>query len=394
MLLEEAKKTEFSPEEKKFLEDYKSGYVNSSIKEEKYYYTSEAMEFGTTKDPELNEMVNVIPPPLIQEPPTTTKEKIDYSSYTVVQLKEICRDRGLPVSGTKAVLIERIESDDDEESTVVSSAPASSTIDQSYQDTNVNNYNQQLSGKEHIRKYLVDLIKYYIVESRGYASSRDVGRFLATNRATSSESMTALQELKENFGGVAAFLNQQSNTFMTVREASDGDPSNFSFGIKLREVKLGAVAGGPPGPPGPPSYSNNNNRDRGGGNNFTDQRQAQGLTVQLPNHKKDEEIISAHVESLIREYLQASGGEASSRNIGRYLAANSAAPNTDPNMSFGGAGAGGKTSALKQMKYTFGSLANYLAKKEDVFLFIRDNFQSGRGGIDPPSEHDFGVRLK
>jgi hypothetical protein len=30
-------------------------------------------------------------------------------SQTVAELKEMCKDRGLPVSGTKAVLIERLE---------------------------------------------------------------------------------------------------------------------------------------------------------------------------------------------------------------------------------------------------------------------------------------------
>lgn len=36
----------------------------------------------------------------------------DYSDWTVVALREECRDRDLPVSGTKKTLIARLEDDD------------------------------------------------------------------------------------------------------------------------------------------------------------------------------------------------------------------------------------------------------------------------------------------
>ena len=40
------------------------------------------------------------------------KEKIDYDVFTVPQLKEKLRERGLKVSGVKAELITRLEEDD------------------------------------------------------------------------------------------------------------------------------------------------------------------------------------------------------------------------------------------------------------------------------------------
>ena len=36
----------------------------------------------------------------------------DYEGKTVIQLKEMCRKNGLPVSGTKSVLIERLQNFD------------------------------------------------------------------------------------------------------------------------------------------------------------------------------------------------------------------------------------------------------------------------------------------
>ena len=43
--------------------------------------------------------------------PTTVKtdDKIDYSSMKVAELKELLKEKDLPVSGTKAELIERLE---------------------------------------------------------------------------------------------------------------------------------------------------------------------------------------------------------------------------------------------------------------------------------------------
>ena len=39
----------------------------------------------------------------------TTSEEIDYSSMTVPELKDALKEKGLPVSGKKAELVERLE---------------------------------------------------------------------------------------------------------------------------------------------------------------------------------------------------------------------------------------------------------------------------------------------
>ena len=43
------------------------------------------------------------------EPPIESDDNIDYSSMKVAELKELLKEKDLPVSGTKAQLIERLE---------------------------------------------------------------------------------------------------------------------------------------------------------------------------------------------------------------------------------------------------------------------------------------------
>lgn len=51
----------------------------------------------------------------------------DYEGKTVIQLKEMCRENGLPVSGTKSVLIERLQNFDETESSPPASIQLSKT---------------------------------------------------------------------------------------------------------------------------------------------------------------------------------------------------------------------------------------------------------------------------
>lgn len=333
-LLEEAKRTKFSEEETEFLKSYQADVVEKGdVGEDVYYYTIDAMESSPPRN--LEAVESFVLPSLAIE--SSQSDAIDYSSYKVADLKELCRSLGLPVSGRKNELIERIRDNEGEKT------QSDQKISQSTTNSNFENY-------------LVDLVKYYIVESRGYASSRDLGRFLATNKGSTGSSTSALSELKENFGGVAAFLNQRNDIFTTVREASDGDPMNYSFGIKLKnQVEVGLPT--------------TTNASLNTGNSM--------------------ELIDKHVEALIKEYLTASGGEASSRNIGRYLAANSALHIENSTQN----GRKKRNTALTQLKEYYGSLASYLNQKKDVFLKISSGFRSGRGELDPPSEHSFGVRL-
>jgi hypothetical protein len=277
------------------------------------------------------------------------------------------------VSGRKADLIQRIVQDDDSKGNKSSSDISKSNRSKSSnifsENSSYNNVNS--SHNEKVEKYLVDLVKYYISQCGGYASSRELGRFLATNRASNSDSTSALAELKDRFGGVSAFLNQRSHIFTTVREPNDGDPKNFSFGIMLKD---------PTSRPNSPV-----------GNNYSLQP---SKSTKVQSLVKVDPQIDAHIEELIREYLHASGGEASSRNIGRYLAANAAL--TVENGVINPIGnSKSRETALKQLKHHYGSLAAYLNTKENVFAKISGDFHSsGEGEYEPPSEHSFGVRLK
>ena len=114
--MEEAKKTKFSDEEKSFLENYRSGVIERGAEEDIYYYTTELIE--NEGSPNIsNDNFNGFESQPIQK---QEKEAIDYSSWTVVRLKDLCRDKGLPVSGTKSVLIERIQNAEEEDSTASS----------------------------------------------------------------------------------------------------------------------------------------------------------------------------------------------------------------------------------------------------------------------------------
>jgi len=287
-------------------------------------------------------------------------------------------------------LVERLQEHEEKTSVVdgVSAGVLASPTQYQQDDSN-------LSTEQKIEKYLIGLVKYYIMECGGYASSRDLGRFLATNQASNhSHSKTALQELKDHFGGVAAFLNQRSQVFKTVREPSDGDPNNFSFGIELRKSTdiSNVTVGRPQTSPSDsvPSYSSNSTGTSN--DNLHSNRGSSGTKPNGPSQRARsvDPNISSHIEDLIKEYLQASGGEASSRNIGRYLAANAAWNSSETSQARDGK----RKTANKQLKDSFGSLAYYLSTKEDTFETIKRNFQSGQGEDDPPSEHSFGVRLR
>ena len=351
-LVEEAKRTKFSPKEAQFLKVYQTDVVEKGVEEDVYYYTTEALEGVSNGNTDIKDNMSFsgLPSHVGQQhdPP-----KVEYSTFTVAQLKEVCKDMGLRVTGRKSELIERIVESDEEKM----------NDSESPERTNVST----TSGNGKIEKYLVDLVKYYIVESRGYASSRDLGRFLATNKGSGSNSNSALSELKDTFGGVAAFLNQRSHIFTTVREASDGDPMNYSFGIKLKE---------------PSDISNGRPNNIQAPVSFSRPQPAQTVDPE----------VDAHIEELLREYLHASGGEASSRNIGRYLAANAALESSNSSNS-GSGGNPKRNTALKQLKKHYGNLASFLNSKE-IFEINVDSLESGRGENDPPSDHSFGVRLR
>jgi hypothetical protein len=123
----------------------------------------------------------------------------DYSSKTVVALRELCRERGLKISGKKSELIVRLE-----------------------EAGNVSN-----NGKETSFRYLEDLLLEYLHASGGKSSSRDVGRYFTANKPSSASSKdnpgikTALLELKQLYGSLWQFVSLSEKVEEEVQIGSD-----------------------------------------------------------------------------------------------------------------------------------------------------------------------------
>lgn len=224
-LLEEARQTQFTKDEKIFFDQYSLEPLED--KKEYYWYTTKWTDNSTAVNiaepvlefPEIEEIskhddISVDAP---EEPPH------DYSTCTIVQLKEFCRDRGLPVSGKKSELLERIVTDIDERSS----------------------HQLQEGSREPIKSddppprpedYLHGLVLEYLQASGGRASSRDVGRYLAANKASEERMknertrISALQELKELSGNLKQYVMQNPTFFYQEQEAQGGD---FSYLVSL-----------------------------------------------------------------------------------------------------------------------------------------------------------------
>lgn len=109
---------------------------------------------------------------------------VDYSSNTVAELRDLCRELGLKVSGKKSELVKRLEE-------------ARGAIE---------------DGEDSSFRYLEDLLLEYLHASGGKSSSRDVGRYFTANKpspASLKENRnikTALLELKQRYGSLRQFV--------------------------------------------------------------------------------------------------------------------------------------------------------------------------------------------
>jgi len=237
MLLEEAKLSHFTPVEKEFFDDYS---ISDLIDDDQSYYFSRQklglLLEGDDEEESYTVEPFVIPNDLMQ----------DLTTCKVAELKEECRERGLPVSGTKAALIERIQADMEEQ--------ISELRRQHTEKTKIKR--PQMSGRLRIEKplpplvrpvppeaeqYLEGLVKEYIQARGGKASSRDIGRYLAANAGSASPAVnsrmkkqTALSELKDLYGGLNTFLLHREASF---EKFSDDSPerTEYEYLVGLRE---------------------------------------------------------------------------------------------------------------------------------------------------------------
>lgn len=94
----------------------------------------------------------------------------------------------------------------------------------------------------------------------------------------------------------------------------------------------------------------------------------------IPDEKTS--IVIQHLDSLIQEYIHACGGQAGSRDLGRYLTANSSSSTS--------------SSALEELKENFGTLKNYVSRvRSDIFYVdVQNNLNGG------DREYGFPIRLR
>ena len=177
----------------------------------------------------------------------------DYSTFKVNELKERCRERGLPVSGTKAVLLERVQADVEEEKNRLEEEHKENMRKQgTIRPVPTARLNFQPSFQMELERYDTDnidpavtdhlsgLVKEYLQASGGRAGSRDIGRYLAVNKAFDTENfMTALQEMKKHYGNFVTFLMANSDTFSRGRQYLT--PEGREYGFPVWERKEGDV---------------------------------------------------------------------------------------------------------------------------------------------------------
>lgn len=231
--MEEAKISHFSAVEKDFFDDYS---IADLIDENSYFHSRSTLAAQNSDDES-----EIIAPFLIPE-----ELKRDFTNCKVAELKEECRARGLPVSGTKAVLLERIEGDVEEQILELRRQHTAKT--------RLKGQRPQVSGmiergarpvsqsiSSEAESYLEGLVKEYLKASGGHASSRDIGRYLAANAGSmvhddlpELDRMTALSELKSLYGGLNSFITNRQDSF---EKFDDGSPDRtaYEYLVALRE---------------------------------------------------------------------------------------------------------------------------------------------------------------
>lgn len=126
-------------------------------------------------------------------------DETDYSKFTIVNLKELCRERGLKVTGSKAILVERIIQDN------IMKVQAQNLTPKPIRGSTIN-HESQIQDTPESRLFIAQ-INEYLTASGGEASSRDVGRYLAAAPGLRGRGTSALTELKEAFVSLRAFVD-------------------------------------------------------------------------------------------------------------------------------------------------------------------------------------------
>eukprot|EP00546_Thalassionema_frauenfeldii_P000696 CAMPEP_0178938608 /NCGR_PEP_ID=MMETSP0786-20121207/26426_1 /TAXON_ID=186022 /ORGANISM="Thalassionema frauenfeldii, Strain CCMP 1798" /LENGTH=625 /DNA_ID=CAMNT_0020617347 /DNA_START=225 /DNA_END=2102 /DNA_ORIENTATION=- len=213
-LLAEAKTTNFSEIEKRFFDRYSLALLDN--RETAYQWSIlQLSDVQTHVSRPSNGNDKLTPLQSVQN---------EYSTLKVIDLKELCRQRCLPVSGTKSVLIARLE-ENDKDSMMI----ATKNVLDDFQ-PKLEHQNQANDPTTH---HLLNIVNEYIQASGGTASSRDIGRYLTANasyaaRENGGNGVTALTELKEIYGSLNKFVNSFPQIFDRSK-AIQGDDGGWEF---------------------------------------------------------------------------------------------------------------------------------------------------------------------
>ena len=212
------KVTKFTYDEKEFFEDYDPTFL--ADERDMYYRHSYEGDDWPSREDFISSPRNRSPvvSTNLGQPMAPTPE---FANMKVVELKEICREKGLLVSGKKADLIQRLVDDYEK-----------NQEDSSTQST------EDLSPEA----YVEGLISEYLQVKGGSASSRDVGRYLQANKASAERlaherggHTSALQELKELYGSVRRYI-YSSGVFKEV-EIKDPHHDTREFLVQFANSK-------------------------------------------------------------------------------------------------------------------------------------------------------------
>jgi hypothetical protein len=215
IMFQEAKNTRFSDLEKVFFDSYSLEYLDQR---DKAYESSLGLPVSEVSPRARINGAHFETPAEHNAQPVK-----NYSVYKLLQLKEFCRSRALPVSGTKAALIERLL-EDDQQSAGTQLAVQAPDIEMTGLDSRVS-------------EHLIGLVKEYLRARGGRASSRDIGRYLLASSSYSSrenrgKATTALSELKDIYGGLAKFIISSSDHFDRT-EATMTPDGGWEFFVSL-----------------------------------------------------------------------------------------------------------------------------------------------------------------
>lgn len=221
------------------LEEWQRMEVKPPMQRSSRFFLDESNEDDDEEDNNTDTVESVIHES--DEQNKISHKNLPFESCSVAQLKEMSRAMGLPVSGRKVQLIERLQlasnSNSKDTDKVLSSDKAQNQVITGER-TKKNLKSNIIDVDPELSRYLQILMKEFLQASGGEASSRNVGRYLAAYKPLRlGQSQSALDELKIKYGSLATFLNvilqddssglQIIRTFNQTRQSDNSEGEDY-----------------------------------------------------------------------------------------------------------------------------------------------------------------------